>query len=69
MIEFINFDSWKLSRLVSLFNDSQVSHKFKKSAFQAIAHPMHQAIWNWISNYPHQVRRDWPRKCDLVWLT
>lgn len=54
MIEYINFDSWKLSRLVSLFNDTQVSPRFKKSAFQAIAHPMHQAIWNWISNYPHQ---------------
>jgi neurofibromin 1 len=52
MIEYLCFDEAKLSRLINILMDANA--KLKKNALVAIAQPLRQAIWNWITNYPHQ---------------
>ncbi|EFC40840.1 rasGTPase-activating protein [Naegleria gruberi] len=63
MIEYINFDNAKLTRLISLLNEVQA--KLKAKAFVALAGPLRQAVWNWITNYPHQFIRNCKNKTEL----
>ncbi|KAL9648798.1 hypothetical protein ABK040_003731 [Willaertia magna] len=63
MIEYINFDQNKLTRLISLLNDVQA--KLKTKAFVALSGPLRQAIWNWITNYPHQFIKLFKSKTSL----
>ena len=63
MIEYINFDAPKLTRLIALLNDVQA--KLKAKAFVALAGPLRQAIWNWITNYPHQFIKNCKTKTEL----
>lgn len=52
MMEYMNFDSAQLSRLLTLLCD--VAPKFKKNSYHSLAKPLHQAVWNWITNFPKQ---------------
>ncbi|KAF0973370.1 hypothetical protein FDP41_008577 [Naegleria fowleri] len=63
MIEYINFDAAKLTRLIALLNEVQA--KLKQKAFVALAAPLRQAIWNWITNYPHQFISNCQKKTEL----
>jgi len=63
MLEYINFDRTKTSRLISLLVDS--SSKFKKNAIVALAYPLRKAIWNYILNFPQQFISDCATKSPM----
>eukprot|EP00761_Pharyngomonas_kirbyi_P013822 gb/GECH01013851.1/.p1 GENE.gb/GECH01013851.1/~~gb/GECH01013851.1/.p1 ORF type:complete len:2593 (+),score=587.89 gb/GECH01013851.1/:1-7779(+) len=52
MMEYMNFDRKRLSRLMSLL--CEMASKFKKNAYGALSKPLRSAIWNWITTYPEE---------------
>ena len=52
LLEYIHFNSYNLSRLISLL--SEVAGGFKKQVWAMLAEPLCKIIWIWMKRYPHE---------------
>lgn len=51
-MESIDFNAANLIILLKMITDA--SSKIKKNTYNALAHPLCNTIWNWITNHPNE---------------